>query len=559
VKSAALSRLSVAILFACLTLLPAFEAADAGSATWQSNPLTNDWNNAGNWTPMTIPNGPADTASFGTSHIVGLSLSANVEVDGITFEPGANTYTIATGESSTLTLSGAGIVNNSDKLQNFSVETGAGSGGVVVFSNNATAGSNTTFNNEGGPFVSGVIVFADSAAAGSGSFTNLGSMVVFQIGGYIQFGDTSTAENAVLVNEGGTLDNATGGQIGFAGNATAANATITNGAGPANTTGNTSGGTTALADNSTAANAMIVNKGSNVNGGTGGVTFIGGGNGLADAGNATLIAEGGSNGGAGGQIVFMPSSSGGTSRIELFGNGTLDIRSQSELTIGSLEGDGIVLLPSALTIGRNNLSTTFSGVLEGSGDEIIKTGKGTLTLAGANTYSGGTIINSGTLVVSNNTDSGTGTGSVQVNAGTLSGSGIIGGTVTVGTGSGRGATLAPAVGQTQENLTIQSALIFQSDATYRYSFKANGTRTKADRVTAKGVTINSGAAFSLRGQANGILSPGLVITVISNTAATPISGTFSNLPDGGIVNVNGNNLRASYTGGDGNDLTLTVQ
>jgi len=46
--------------------------------------------------------------------------------------------------------------------------------------------------------------------------------------------------------------------------------------------------------------------------------------------------------------------------------------------------------------------------------------------------------------------------------------------------------------------------------------------------------------------------------LIRNTSADPISGTFSNLPDGAIVNVNGNNLQASYEGGDGNDLTLTV-
>ena len=50
----------------------------------------------------------------------------------------------------------------------------------------------------------------------------------------------------------------------------------------------------------------------------------------------------------------------------------------------------------------------------------------------------------------------------------------------------------------------------------------------------------------------------MVLTVIKNTAPTPIAGTFSNLPDGGIVTVNGNNLQASYSGGDGNDLALTV-
>jgi hypothetical protein len=50
----------------------------------------------------------------------------------------------------------------------------------------------------------------------------------------------------------------------------------------------------------------------------------------------------------------------------------------------------------------------------------------------------------------------------------------------------------------------------------------------------------------------------LILTVINNTAAAAITGTFSNLADGAIVNMNGNNLQASYEGGDGNDLTLTV-
>jgi hypothetical protein len=51
---------------------------------------------------------------------------------------------------------------------------------------------------------------------------------------------------------------------------------------------------------------------------------------------------------------------------------------------------------------------------------------------------------------------------------------------------------------------------------------------------------------------------GLVLSLISNTSANPITGTFNNLPDGAIVTVNGNNLQANYEGGDGNDLTLTV-
>jgi hypothetical protein len=45
---------------------------------------------------------------------------------------------------------------------------------------------------------------------------------------------------------------------------------------------------------------------------------------------------------------------------------------------------------------------------------------------------------------------------------------------------------------------------------------------------------------------------------VSNAAATPIAGTFANLPDGSMITIKGNNLQASYEGGDGNDLTLTV-
>ena len=227
------------------------------------------------------------------------------------------------------------------------------------------------------------------------------------------------------------------------------------------------------------------------------------------------------------------------------------------LTIGSLEGDGIVLGSSTFKIGSNNLSTTFSGELEGS-SKLFKVGRGTLTLSGANTYTLGTEVDSGTLIISNASGSGTGTGFVQVNGGTLSGGGIIAGTVTVGTTSGSGARIAPAVDKVQENLTIQGALVLQSNAIYNYSFRAKGNRVRADRITARGVTINNGATFSLRGQAKGMLTPGLIVPIISNTSANAISGTFSNLADGAIVNVNGNNLQASYEGGDGNDLTLTV-
>ncbi len=58
----------------------------AGSATWRTSPVSGDWNSAINWSPTTsVPNGAADTATFATSSITAVSLSANTEVNGIVF------------------------------------------------------------------------------------------------------------------------------------------------------------------------------------------------------------------------------------------------------------------------------------------------------------------------------------------------------------------------------------------------------------------------------------------------------------------------------------------
>ena len=227
------------------------------------------------------------------------------------------------------------------------------------------------------------------------------------------------------------------------------------------------------------------------------------------------------------------------------------------MRVGSLEGDGLVFLgPVKLVVGSNGLSTTFSGVIEDTG-ELTKLGNGTLTLSGANTYTGGTTVSDGVLLVSNRSGSGTGTGAVQVDAGTLGGRGIISGAVTVGTGSGTGAFLSPSEEALKQlTLTIQSALTFKADGTYTY--RLNTRKTKADKIIADGVTIEAGATFAFVGIGNRALTPGTVFTAISNTSANPISGTFSNLADGSVFTANGNNFEASYEGGDGNDLTLTV-
>lgn len=149
---------------------------------------------------------------------------------------------------------------------------------------------------------------------------------------------------------------------------------------------------------------------------------------------------------------------------------------------------------------------------------------------------------------------------MQVERGTLGGKGIIEGAVTIGTGSGSGAVLSPGHVHGPERLsalTINSALTFNLDGAYEA--QVNSSTSMADEVAAVGVSINPGAQFSFSDIGSGILPIGTTFTVINNTSANPIVGTFSNLADGATFTSNGNTYQANYEGGDGNDLTLTVQ
>ncbi|MGK6309965.1 autotransporter-associated beta strand repeat-containing protein, partial [Variovorax sp. DT-64] len=88
------------------------------------------------------------------------------------------------------------------------------------------------------------------------------------------------------------------------------------------------------------------------------------------------------------------------SAVTLGGGATLDLNNFSQ-TIGSLAGFGFVTLGTGtLTTGGDNSSTTFSGVMSGSGG-LIKIGTGTLTLDRDSTHTGGVTINAGTVRLDN--------------------------------------------------------------------------------------------------------------------------------------------------------------
>lgn len=159
---------------------------------------------------------------------------------------------------------------------------------------------------------------------------------------------------------------------------------------------------------------------------------------------------------------------------------------------------------ATLTLGGNNLSTTYTGALLGTGGILTKVGSGTQTLSGVNTYTGATNINGGTLLIGTGTGT-TGAGSlantaVSVGNGTLTGAlggnGTVNGLVTV-TATGH---LAPAMtASTTNTLTLTNGLTMNiAGGTLDYNFGTLGTGGNgvSDLVSVTGGNVSlAGAQF----------------------------------------------------------------
>src|SRR5262245_9675572 len=200
----------------------------------------------------------------------------------------------------------------------------------------------------------------------------------------------------------------------------------------------------------------------------------------SSAGNATIITT------AGGLTAFVDSATGGNARFITTAGGAFDITSLSSgvMTAGSIEGAGTFSLGSnQLIVGSNNLSTTVSGVIRGTGGGLVKVGSGTLTLDGSNSYTGATIVGGGTLAVTGDISSSSG---VLVTPGAmLSGTGTVPGLLVAG------GTLMP--GQSIGTLNVRGNLAFTTAATYLININA----TTASQTNVTGTATLNGATVQV--------------------------------------------------------------
>ena len=278
-------------------------------------------------------------------------------------------------------------------------------------------------------------------------------------------------------------------------------------------------------------------------------------------------------------------------------------------TLGALAGSGNLLLQNAagnavtLAVGSNGASTTYGGVLSGSGGLTV-VGSATLVLTGGNIYSGGTTVTAGSLQIgAGGTGASLASGTINYNAaaltfdqadnttyaGTIDGSGVfselgtgqltLNGNTTTGDSLVTGGTLVLAGTHSFTGLQASGGAIVVSgsvNVASGYFYVGNGGANNGVAGTIGGQLIIDGEATI---NVTGNLGDNLVVgrdsgsgSVIQNGGLFnyhPSQSTFyvcaSNNPstnafyymNGGTLNLNGKTMAVGF-GTSGNSATGTL-
>lgn len=222
--------------------------------------------------------------------------------------------------------------------------------------------------------------------------------------------------------------------------------------------------------------------------------------------------------------------------------------------VGALSGNGTIALSDTasgaitLVTGNANTSESFSGILSGLGN-LKKSGTNTLTLTGANTYAGQTIVSSGTLALSGAGTLGVGTvnltggaldlGAVTVaftNSVNFNGGVLTGGSMDVAqVASAQSGTVSTALtGTGGLTKTSASLLVLGAGVTHTYSGPTlvNEGKLKVDGTIASSITVANGASLGGHGVINGNVSMSAGSTIAAG-------GSVGNLTVGSLTITSG--------------------
>ncbi len=465
---------------------------------------------------LTIANGSTSYAGIiqGTG---GLTLTAGTQT-----LSGANTYTgVTTINGGTLALSGTGSIASSSQVNlanaaaTFDISASTTVGGPTITTLNGVASSHVTLG-------ANTLTIANGSTTYAGIIQGTGGLTL--TAGTQTLTGTNTYTGVTTIN-GGTL--VVSGAAGSIANSSQVN--LANAAATLDVSASTiAGGPTITTLNGVAnshvtlgANTLTISNGSTTYAGiiqgTGGLTLTAGTQTLSGTNTYTGVTT--INGGT----LALSGASGSiasSSQVNLANAAaTFDISASTTVggpTITTLNG----VANSHVTLGANTLtisngSTTYAGIIQGTGGLTLTAG--TETLTGTNTYSGTTTINAATLAL-------TGTGSIAnsiVNVNNAAGVFDISGTTA-------GASIVSLNGVANSHVTLgaQTLTISNGSTTYAGIIQGTGgvtltagTQTLSGTNTYTGVTTINGGTLALSGTGS--------IATSSQVNVANAAGTFS--------------------------------
>ena len=242
---------------------------------------------------------------------------------------------------------------------------------------------------------------------------------------------------------------------------------------------------------------------------------------------------------AGVSITMATLSVTGTNTAALASNATLNITGgvttlAGSIVRGALSGSSSGGFAATATV---NIASGTLNVVGPIGSAALsipvnKTTAGTATLSG-NTFAGATTVSGGIFNLTGNTSA-----------------------LTVAPGATlvpnpAGAVLITAAGNYAQNGPLNMEIAHATN---------DVAGTDYDQIKVTG-TVTLGGALSMGYTGVGAFTPttGQLYTLIDNDGTTdPVSGIFSGFPEGFVFPVGTVNMRISYVGGDGNDVTLSI-
>ncbi len=280
--------------------------------------------------------------------------------------------------------------------------------------------------------------------------------------------------------------------------------------------------------------------------GLGGAIFVQAGGSLSVTGAITADGSNAATGGAGGSVYFYPNPAGAGSNgaglgSAIFYQGSVGSTATMNFGAGSQTIGGTIA--DYIGAGGTNPSGGTNAADQGGRLALAKNGGGTLTLSNANTYSGGTALNSGTLVVGN--DHALGSGDLAMAAGTtlsFSGSRTIANNIgltgdpTFTVNSGTTSTISGVISDTSPG---PNAGVLEKEGAG--TLVLSGTNTYSG-----GTTINSGT-LALSGTGS-IAQSSVADNATFDISATNSGASITSLSGSGTVTLGSKTLTLSNAG-----------